>query len=176
MATSSSPAVLQRPTFTTCMSASPGRNCLTTSMVISVEAELSIEAIDTMADAMKAATTRPTRPAGSSFRIKRRIHRIRLRKMWEQQQRTGAGQHDQEQHRKLQQSGEQALPSARDRCSWPTACAARSIDWCTSSKSRAAECRNSKPGHGTPGSPIGRISDSAADRRRSSPRASRRRG
>src|SRR5208282_6925681 len=40
-----------------------------TSIVISVEAELSIEAIETMVAAMNPATTRPTRPDGSKFKI-----------------------------------------------------------------------------------------------------------
>ena len=39
-------------------------------MVIRVDAELSIEAIDTMVAATNPATTKPTRPAGRSCRIK----------------------------------------------------------------------------------------------------------
>ena len=42
-----------------------------TSMVISVEAELSMEAIDTIVAAMNPATTRPISPGGSSSRISR---------------------------------------------------------------------------------------------------------
>jgi hypothetical protein len=48
---------------------SAGLNCLMTSMVSSVDAELSIDAIDTIVAATKPATTSPIRPGGSKLRI-----------------------------------------------------------------------------------------------------------
>jgi hypothetical protein len=51
-------------------SLSAGFKGRTTSMVMSVDAELSIEAMDTMVEAMKPATTSPMRPAGNNRKIK----------------------------------------------------------------------------------------------------------